>query len=61
MTFNWKKSLLVIYKILGLFVNTLVAHDNYSLVNRDNLTQPSQMQISNKQKTLSQYFSTFLK
>ena len=61
MTFNWKKSLLVICKILGLFLNTLVAHDNYSLLNWDNLTQPSQMQISEKQKTLSQYFSTFLK
>ena len=61
MTFNWKKSLLVICKILGLFLNTLVADDNYSLLNWDNLTQPSQMQISEKQKTLSQYFSTFLK
>ena len=60
MTFNWKKSLLVICKILGLFLNTLVADDNYSLLNWDNLTQPSQMQISEKQKTLSQYFSTFL-
>ena len=60
MTFSWKKSLLVICKIVGLFVNTLVA-DEYSLLNIDNLTQPIQMQLSQKQKTLSKFFSIFLK
>ena len=45
MTFTWKKSLLVICKIVGLFVNTLVA-DEYSLLNIDNLTQPIQMQLN---------------
>ena len=35
-----KKSVLVICKILGLFVNTLTAGDKYSLFNRDILTQP---------------------
>ena len=39
---SWKKSLLVICKILGLFINTLTADDKYSLLNRDNLTQPIQ-------------------
>ena len=33
-----KKSLLVICKILGLFVNTLAADDKYSFVNRVSLT-----------------------
>ena len=37
---RWKKSLLVIYKILRLFVNTLTADDKHYLLNRDNLTQP---------------------
>ena len=60
MTFSWKKSLLVICKIVGLFVNTLVA-DEYSLLNIDNLTQPIQMQLPQKQKTLSKFFSIFLK
>ena len=60
MTFTWKKSLLVICKIVGLFVNTLVA-DEYSLFNIDNLTQPIQMQLSQKQKTLSKFFSILFK
>ena len=38
------------YKILGLFFrNTLTADDKYSLVNRNNLVQPIQMQLSKKQ------------
>ena len=56
-----KKSLLVIRKISRLFPNTLSADGKYSLVNRDNLTQPIQMQLSRKQKTFSEFFSAFLK
>ena len=56
-----KKSVLVIWKILRLFVNTLTANDKYSLLNRDNLTKPIQMQLSQKQKTFHQFFSQFLK
>ena len=56
-----KKSLLVISKILGQFVNRLTADDKYSLLNRDNLTQPIQMQLSKKQKTFSQFSSALLK
>ena len=56
-----KKSLLVIWKISRLFINTLSADGKYSLFNRDNLTQPSQMQLSRKQKTFSQFFSAFFK
>ena len=58
---SYKKSLLVICKISRLFPNTLSADGKYSLLNRDNLTQPIQMQVSRKQKTFSQFFSAFLK
>ena len=58
---SYKKSLLVIYKISRLFPNTLSADGKYSLLNRDNLTQPIQMQLSRKQKTFSEFFSAFLK
>ena len=33
----------------------------YSVLNRDNLAQPIQMQLSRKQKTFSEFFSAFLK
>ena len=56
-----KKSLLLICKILRLFVNTLSAVDKYSVPNRDNLTQPIQMQLSQKQKIFSELFFRFLK
>ena len=36
-------------------------HGKYSLLNRDNLTQPIQMQLSIKQKTFSKFFSAFFK
>ena len=45
---SWKIPLIVICKILGLFVNTMTVGDKYSLLNRDNLTQPIQMQLSRK-------------
>ena len=58
---TFKKFLLVIYKISRLFPNTLSADGKYSLLNRDNLTQPIQMQLSRKQKTFSEFFCAFLK
>ena len=42
--------LLVICKSLRLFVNFMTADDKYSLLNRDNLIQHIQMQLSKKQK-----------
>ena len=57
----WKKFLLVIHKILTLFVNTLTAGEKHYLFNRDNLTQPSQIQLSQKQKSFSELFFSFLK
>ena len=58
---SYKKSVLVICKIPRLFINTLSADGKNSLLNRDNLTQPIQMQLSGKQKTFSQFFAAFLK
>ena len=37
------------------------ADGKYSLFNKDNLTQPIQIELSRKQKTFSEYFSAFLK
>ena len=37
------------------------ADAKYSPLNRDNLTQPIQMQLSRKQKAFSEYFCAFLK
>ena len=53
--------MLVLWKILRLFVNTLTDDDKYSLLYRDNLTQPIQILLSQKQKTVSEFFSAFLK
>ena len=53
--------MLVLCKILGLFVNTLTDNDKYCLHYRDNLTQPSQILLSQKQKTFSEFVSAFLK
>ena len=53
--FHRKKSLLVIQNILRLFVKTLTVDDKHYLFNRDNLTQPIQIQLSQKQKTFSEF------
>ena len=51
----------VLHKILKPFVNTLTDDDKYSLLYRDNLTQPIRILLSQKQKTFSELFSAFLK
>ena len=48
-------------KILRLFVKILNDDAKYSLLYRDNLTQPIHILLSQKQKTFSQFFSAFLK
>ena len=53
--------MLVFCKILGLFVNTLTEDDRYCLLYKDNLLQPIQILLSQKQKTFSEFFSPFLK
>ena len=59
---HWKKSLLMIHKILRLFVNTLTVDEKHYLLIRDNLTQPIQIQLSQKQKIFVKlfYISKFL-
>ena len=58
---SWKKSLFLTCQILGLLVNTLAADEKYPVLNRDNLTIPIQIQLSQKRKAFAQFFATFLK
>ena len=44
-----------------MFVDALIADDQYSFCNSENLLQPNQMQLCKKQKILSQFFAAFLK
>ena len=44
-----------------MLVNTLTADENFRVLNGDNLTIPIRMQLSQKQKTFSQFFAAFLK
>ena len=53
--------MLVLFKILGLFVNTLTEDGKYSLLYRDNLTQQIQILLSQKPKTFSKFSSETLK
>ena len=53
--------MLVLCKFLKLLVKTLTDDEKYSLLYRENLTQPIQILLSQKQKTFSQFFSAFLK
>ena len=61
MAVAFEKSLLAIHKILRLLVNTFTADDKHYLLNRENLAQRIQMQISQKQKSFSQFSFAFLK
>ena len=54
------KFLSVICKFSGLFVNSLTANDKYSLLNRSNLYQQFQMQLSQKPKIMFNFFLPFL-
>ena len=58
---HWKKSLVGIHKILRLFVSTWIVDDKHYLFNRDNLTQPIQMQLCEKQKIFLNFFVAFVK
>ena len=53
--------MLVLCKFLTLFVKTLTDDEKYSLLYRDNLTEPIQILLSQKQKTFCKLFSAFLK
>ena len=54
-------SLLLTCKVLGLIVNTLAGDEKFPNLNRDNLTVPIQMQLSQKQKRFSEFFASILK
>ena len=43
----------------GLFVNTLIADDKDYLLNRDKLTRPIQVPLSQKQKAFLEVFLNF--
>ena len=58
---KWRKSALFKFEILGLIVNRLTPDDKYSRRNTQNLTQELQTAISQKQKTFSGIFITYLK
>ena len=53
--------LLLTCQYLGLLLNTLAAEEKYALLNKDNITIPIQMQLSQKQKTFSEFFASFFK
>ena len=44
-----------------MFVTILTGDGNYSVLNRDNRRQPILMQLSQKQKSFSQFVPDFLK
>ena len=46
---------------MGLHVRTLATDEKCPVVNRDKLTIPIQMQLSQKQKTFPQFFAAFFK
>ena len=58
---SWKKYLLLTCQILGLFANILAANDKYPVINSYKLIIPNKMQLYQKQKTFSQFFSAFSK
>ena len=51
----------MICKILGLFVNILNDSHKYSLLNTENLKEPIQLQLSQKQNLFSQFVAAVLK
>ena len=54
---SWKNPLLLTCQILGLLVNTFPTDEKYPLLKRDNLKIPINVQLSQKQKTFSQFFT----
>ena len=51
----------MIHKIVRLFVNILVVNDKHYLLNRDDLTKPIQMPLSEKEKNFFKFWLVFLK
>ena len=57
---SWKRSPLMICKILGLFVNLLTADEKYSLLKRRNLLPHIPMHLSQKRKNFPIFFLIFI-
>ena len=57
---KWKKSLWLRSKILGQFPYILAANDKYPVLNSYKLMIPIKMQLYEKEKTVSEFFSAFL-
>ena len=51
----------MIHKFLRVFVTTLTVDEKRYLLTREYLTQTIQIQLSQKQKTFSEFFFAFLK
>ena len=58
---TWETSLLLIFELLRVFIETLTADHRYSLCYIWNLQVLHQMQLSKKLKTFTQFFCPFLK
>ena len=58
---TYKKSLLVLGKVLRLFVNTLTADGKYSFLKRKTSTHSIQILLSPKEKSFSKFFAKRLK
>ena len=58
---TWESSLLLLFKLLQVFIQTLTTSHKYSLCCIWNLQGLYQMTLSKKVKTFSQFFSPFLK
>ena len=56
-----KKFLLLTCQVLGHLFKTLAPNDKYPVLNRGKLKIPIHMILSQKQKTIFQFFSAFLK
>ena len=54
-------SLLLTCKIFELLVNTLAVDEMYVVLNREDITIPIQMQLSQKPNTFPQFLAAFLK
>ena len=53
--------MLVLCKTLRLFVNALTPDDKYCPLRKDKVKEPIQILLSEKEKSFSQFFSSFLK
>ena len=58
---HWKNYLFAIHKILRQFVKTLTVDEKHYLLKKDDLTEPIEIQLSQKRNSFSQFFFAFLK